>query len=61
MKVEGTIVEMGNLESHETPTPGIALEVGDQIIEVAGLTIEQIKALPMLLYRKVVLTIEATP
>ena len=38
MRIEGTVVEMGDLEGFDTPTPGLRIEVGEQIVEISGLT-----------------------
>lgn len=58
MKIEGTVVEIGDLDGFATPTPGIRIEVGEQIVEISGLTREQIKAMPPVMFRKVTLTLE---
>lgn len=60
MRIEGTVVEMGDLEGFDTPTPGLRIEVGEQIVEISGLTREQIKAMPPVMFRKVALTLDAT-
>ena len=59
MKIEGTLVEMGDLDG--LGTPGLRVEVGDQIIEITGLTREQIKLLPAAMFKRVVITLEMQP
>ncbi|WEN13667.1 hypothetical protein PY254_10455 [Rhodanobacter sp. AS-Z3] len=56
MKIEGTVVEMGDLEG--MTTPGIRTESGDQFIVISGLTREQIAALPPVMFRTVTIDIE---
>lgn len=56
MKIEGTVVEMGDLEG--IVTPGIRIETGEGLVEIIGLPREQLKAMPPVMFRKVTLTIE---
>ena len=59
MEIIGTVVEMGDLDG--LTTPGMRIEVGDQILEIVGLTRDQIKAMPPVMFKRVTLRIEATP
>jgi hypothetical protein len=60
MKIEGIVVEMGDLDGFATPTPGLRIEIGEQIVEISGLTRGQIKAIPPVMFRKIALTLDAT-
>lgn len=59
MKIEGTVVEMGDLEGFPTPTPGLRIERGNEVIEIAGLSRDEIKALPNLLFKRVTINVDA--
>ena len=59
MDIEGIVVEMGDLDG--LTTPGIRMEVGDQIVEIVGLTRDQIRAMPPFMFKRVTLRIEAKP
>lgn len=60
MRIEGTLVEIGDLEGYATPRPGIRLQRGGEIIEISGLRREELSTLaPGLIYRNVVLTLAA--
>jgi len=59
MDIEGTVVEMGDLDW--LSTPGLRIESGDQIIDVLGLTRDQIKALPNVMFKRVRISVEPTP
>lgn len=54
MKIEGTLVEMGDL--NDLGSPGLRIEVGDQIIEVLGLTRDQIKQMPAAMFKTITVT-----
>lgn len=53
MRLDGTLIEIGNLEGYADPTPGLRLRSGDRTIEILGLSREDIAALPNLLYQPV--------
>jgi len=59
MKIEGTVVEIGDLEGFQTPTPGLRIERGNEIIEISGLSRDDIKALPNLLFKRVAINFDA--
>ena len=56
MKIEGTLVEMGDLDGWGAP--GLRVEVGEQIVEITGLTRDQIKSMPPAMFKRVVITLE---
>ena len=56
MKIEGTVVEIGDLEG--MTTPGIRIESGNQFIAISGLTREQITSMPPVVFRTVTIEIE---
>lgn len=56
MKIEGTVVEMGDLEG--MTSPGIRIEAAEQFIWISGLTREQLSAMPPLIFRTVTIEIE---
>jgi hypothetical protein len=57
VKIEGTVVEMGDLDG--MTAPGIRVESGDQLLSISGLTRAQLAELPPVLFRNVVLTLES--
>ena len=57
MEIEGIVVEMGDL--YGLNTPGLRMEVGDQLVEIVGLTREQIRSMPPVMFKRVTLRIEA--
>ena len=59
MRLEGTLVEIGNLEGYADPTPGLRLRTGERTIEILGLSREDIAALPNLLYQTVSLQLSS--
>ena len=56
MKIEGTLIEMGDLDG--LGQPGLRIESGAQVIDICGLTREQIKAMPAALFKPVVISVE---
>lgn len=56
MRIEGTVVEMGDLEG--MTTPGIRIESGNQFIAISGLTHKQLAAMPPVIFRTVSIEIE---
>lgn len=59
MKVTGTVIEIGDLEGFDYPTPGLRLDVGDErIVEVIGLSRDEIKSLPNLMFKRVTVSLE---
>ena len=56
MRIEGTLREMGDLDG--LGVPGLRIEAGGQLIEITGITREQIKAMPAALFKRVVIRVE---
>lgn len=57
LQIEGRIVEMGNLEGYESPTPGLRIEARDQVIDIAGLSRQQIASMPASIFKHVTIAI----
>lgn len=57
VKLTGVLLEMGGLEGGVGR--GLRIEVNGEIVEITGLTIEELSAMPMLLYRDVTVTVAA--
>lgn len=60
MRIEGQVVEIGDLAGYDPSRPGIRLQRGDETIEILGLSRADLSALPPgLIYRNAVLTLAA--
>lgn len=59
MNITGKLIEMGDLDGGVGR--GLRIEVDGEIVEITGLTVEELSTMPACLYRTVTVSIEVAP